>query len=477
VIALDFSAGTLEAPGSSEPEAQEEWLKQELLAARNDGTPAIVMGNASLGFTLPESIGQDPSPLLAKDAAVVSKILIEGGASAYLFDYPGVNVQGQVSYGTTHIPAFGTGTLGYASPPASYQTDSPGSSGFMLVEIDTAARNRSTNVAPVSARVEPDIGELALQAGDGALLRRSQVGLFEALGRVPPSGRAIVDQPNGSVTVLGPEPYEPIPFYCQGPDCANTVPIEYTFTSSNPDIGNFVAHEASSANPRQVELGANHLPIPDSQSGLFCAFNEGTTTVSITAGGLTYSEPVTVQGGSAEYPCGTVPLKNPPARVEPASSSFTIPSLSPAAPGPLTPQIHTLLPPPVPVPVHVVHHAHHQLPPVPLAPVALFPILPLVPPPAPSVARPTPPSGSAQVPSQSPVSQQVGVEEREQEVESAIQGVHNMAAYTDSGGGPMPGWPFGLILIAVAAAVGLRPRFRSETPRYARATVSRSRRR
>jgi hypothetical protein len=46
--------------------------------------------------------------------------------------------------------------------------------------------------------------------------------------------------------------------------------------------------------------------VASDQSGLFCAYNAGTTTVSITTGGLTYSEPVTVQSGFAEYPCGTV---------------------------------------------------------------------------------------------------------------------------------------------------------------------------
>jgi hypothetical protein len=106
--------------------------------------------------------------------------------------------------------------------------------------------------------------------------------------------------------------------------------------------------------------------------------------------------------------------------------------------------------------------------------VQLFPVLALVPPPAPSVARPTPPSGTAQVPSQSPVSQQVSVAEREHEEENAIEGVHNMAAYSDSGGGPMPSWPLGLVLFAVAAAVGLRPRFGSHRPVYARERSTRS---
>ena len=48
--------------------------------------------------------------------------------------------------------------------------------------------------------------------------------------------------------------------------------------------------------------------IPDPHSSILCAFNAGTTTVTVSAGGLSYSIPVTVQGGSVEQPCGTVPL-------------------------------------------------------------------------------------------------------------------------------------------------------------------------
>jgi len=472
VIVLDYSAERL-------GEMQEQWLEHELREAREakpQPVPAIVMGNASLGFTLPQQIGFDPPPVQAQDAAAVSKILVEGGASAYLFDYPGVNVRGQVSYGAyPPIPAFGTGTLGYTSPPGS-QTDSLGSSGFLLLEVDTSAqpstaKGAPTNVVPVSARVEPNIGELALDASDGTLLRRSQVGLFEGLARIPASGRAVVREPSGEVTVLGPEPYEPIPFDCLGENCGEEVPTEYSFSSSKPDVGGFVEHEPGSANPLQVQLGANGKPVPDSQSGLFCAYNEGTTVVSIAAGGLIYSMPVTVQGGSVEYPCGTVPLKNPPTRVEPASSSFTVPNLAPTTPAGLAPHIQIAVPlPPPPVTVPVArHHAPHPplLPSVPLAPALLFPVLPLLPPPAPNVARPTPPSGTASV------SQQVGVAEQEHETEGAVEVSHHMVAYRHQEESPMPAWPVGLILLAVAAGVGIRRGRGSPEPVLARASSTR----
>jgi hypothetical protein len=496
LIVLAFSDEQQEVP----------WLKEELeVAACREAPktppgckpmPAIAMGNASLGFTLPDRVGYDVNPYDA-GAGAVSRVLVEGGASAYLFDYPGVNVQAQVSYNGRHIPAFGTGTLGYSSPPSRFQTDSLGSSGFLLAEVDPTPRTpTAADAAPyeVTAMVEPNIGQLALAPIDGTLLRRSQVGLFEALARIPESGRAISVAGSGDVTFLGPEPYEPIPFDCQGANCVDQVQTDFTFTSSNPDIGDFVAHEAASADPHQVQLGANGRPLPDSHSGLFCAYNEGTTTVSITAGGLSYSEPVTVQGGSVEYPCGTVPLTNPPARQAPARSSFPTPTLAPATNPPPNAQIQAIAPPPPPP---VVHHARvpPALPAVPLALPALFPLRPVLPPPAPNPARPTPPSGTA------PVYQPVAIAEHQHEHERATETIHHMTALDHAprpvhrfdslgsrvgevgpaqaatnppapsyGGleafhgddGPMPAWPLALVLVAVASGIGLRWRAGSE---------------
>jgi hypothetical protein len=450
VIVLDYSGGEL-GP------VQRAWLSGELQQAKAMQQPAIVMGNASLGFTLPQAVGEDPPPLLATDAAAVAEILVQGGASAYLFDYPGVDVQAQVSLGANHIPAFGTGTLGYVSSPGPFLSDSLGSSGFLLLDVDTSARNPATNVAPVTARVEPNISQLALDASDGVLLRRSRVALLEALARRAPSGVAIDLSPQGSVGLLGPDPYDPIPFDCQGPNCADALPVDYAFSSSNPDVGDFVAHDPTSANPRQVELGPNGLPVPDSQSGLFCAFNSGTTTVSITTGGLVYSEQVTVQAGSVEYPCGTVPLKHPPATEAPERTSFTAPELPPtSSPAPVSPKIQTLVPPPPPAAPEP--HRPPVRPPaaaaiafVPLAQPLLGARGAIVPPPPPSVARPIPPSGTSQV------SQTMGVPEEEREEESATE----MAASTFSAydahaqHGPGP-WVLVLIVLAAAAGAGIR---------------------
>ena len=210
-------------------------------------------------------------------------------------------------------------------------------------------------------------------------------------------------------------------------------------------------------------------PIPRDlvdRSGLFCAYNEGTTDVSITTGGLTYSEPVTVRGGSVEYPCGTVPLKNPPARVEPASSSLPAPS-TPPSPAPVSPQVQvvtpSLPPPPPPLPPVVHRVAARPTPPVPHLAVLPLPLLALVPPPAPTLARPSPPTGAA------PVTVPTTVAQHEEEEEGAIEEVHNMAAYEHPDRGPTPLWPLALIPIAAAAARGLRTRSRTPEPEYVRA--------
>lgn len=462
VIVLDFSNNdSLETPGASHPHAQEEWLEAELQAAAHE--PAIVMGYDSLGFSLPDQSGSVGTQ--AADAQSVARILVKDEASAYIFDYPGVNVEAPVSWQGKSIPAFGSGTLG-SEAPGSSPKDSLASSAFLLLSVNAAKSEPGMpHVAQVSATAVPNVGQLSLNATNGTLLRRSKPALFEALARRPPAGM-VVGGANISTqgVLIDPDAYDPIPTDCQGPNCSYEVPIEYTYSSSKPDVGNFVAHESASASTVQIKLGANGKPIPDSKSGLFCAYNEGTTTVSITAGGLTYSMPVTVQGGSSEQPCGTVPLEHPPARYETSNTPFVVPNTTTApSTAPLGAQINNLVPPPPP-------KLPHQLPPAPLLltnPAALF----AIPPPPLSVAsttpQPTPPSGTAQVPAQSPVAQQVSVAEREEEVEGAYQHVHNMAAYEHPEGESFPTWPIALIVIAAAAGAGLRPRRDRDSPAYA----------
>jgi hypothetical protein len=474
VIVLTFTEGS-GAEGS-----EQQWLKEELENARSLRQPAIVTGRDSIGFTVPQ--GPSPPTVSRVATSALSSILVNGGASAYFFDAPESDVAGTISSGGKSIPTFGTGTLGYVAPAnETSEADSLGSSGFLLAEVDSAERNPETNVAPLTVAAVPNISQLALDADDGVLLRRSQVALFEALARRPNGGASVGNTANGAEWV-GPDPYDPIPFNCLGANCVDAVPIDYTFTSSNPDIGAFVAHESASSNPRQVLLGSNQLPVLDEprnskgelnagdhfdenangepinekgqvvshdQSALFCAFNAGTTIVSITTGGLTYSEPVTVQAGSVEYPCGTVPLIDPPSRELPAKVDIAAPE-APSPPSPeATPQIQTLAPPPPPV------VAPHPKPPPPPTSLPFVPLVQpqgsqvpaIVPPPPPLVARPIPPSGTAQVVD----------EKREEESAQELANTRSSAAAYDSAerSGPGP-WIILLVVIAAGAGAGVR---------------------
>ena len=470
VIVLDYSHSSLGA-------TQECWLAEQLSEARAGRAPAIVIGNRNL------SVQPELSGGVAADTSEVVPILVTGapppgctlslppgGASAYFFDAPEQNRVFTLTAGGASIPAFGSGTLSYVTPPEKIDTQFLGASSFMLAEVETANRNPTSNRAPVDVRLIPNISELAMDATNGVLLRRSHPALFKALARIPNAGAKCTK--SSASCLFTPDPYIPIPSTCQGSGCSTGLLPEYTFTSSNPDIGDFVEPDPASPDGTNVLQGANGKPIPDPHSGLFCPYNAGTTTVTVQTGGLSYSEQITVLSGSVEQPCGTAPLRHPPAPIQQAGLPVPLPAPAPtptAAPTPTLPP-----PPPVPpAPVHqpAPHHARPRppvpAPPAPFTPAQLFPLVPIVPPPAPAAGRPTPPSGTAQVPSQSPVSQQVSATEREEEEQGAIQHVHNMAAYRRTGETPLPPWTLGMVLIAAAAGLGAR-RLGARHVQYAR---------
>jgi hypothetical protein len=475
VIVLDDS-------GQVGPE-QQLWLSRELLAAKQrrnpehpeeaSSEPAIVIGNADLGG---EMAAGDP------DATEVARILlatcpegsstcVNGGAqaSAYFFDEPEENVSRTLHIGSASIPAFGSGTLGYVNFLKESQGDFLGASGFLLASVNTAPEVRDPDdVAPVSVQLIPNIGELGLEAQDGTLLRRSSAALFAGLARRPRAGNR---SPNEQVQ---PEtdPYIPVPANCVGAACANGLLPEYSFSSSRPEVGNFVEPDLTSPDSHAVALGANGKPIPDSHSGLFCAYNQGTTIVTITAGGLSSSLPVTVQAGSVRQPCGTVPLAHVPVR-ESVSSLAPPPAPLPAPTGPAPVGLAPLvpvppapsLPQPLPAPAHpAAPHTGFFAPPALAVAVPAF-----VPPPLPTPARPTPPSGT------SAVTSPVEMAEREEEEEEATEQVSNLAvAYSAREYEPVSGYLIGVAVLAAVAGASLLRRPRRRRPRVATATVTRS---
>ena len=426
---------------------QLQWLTEQLSAVRGI-EPAIVVGNAP---------PQEP----------VAQALVNGRASAYFYDSPEQNLRGRV--GASHIPSFGSGTLGYINALSAERQDFIGHSGLLLAQVGALSLEENMR-APVTARLIPTIGELALEGQDGVLLRRSQPALFDGLARRPRAGCLA----NGSESRCETSQYIPIPANCVGNACASATLPEYTFSSSRQDIGDFVKPNLASPDPRAVLLGSNDKPIHDSQSGLFCAYNAGTTVVTISAGGRSASLTVTVQAGSVRRPCGTQPLEGD------LSQPQAAPAVPPPAPPPAPAPAGNAPPgatPPVPLPaapappqVPVAASHPNSPPPAPFfLPTAIqAPTLAFVPPPVPTPARPTPPSGT------SAVTSPVEAVEEEEEQEEATESVSNQAvAYHSSAYEPSPAYLVGLIVLAAfaGASVTRKRRGRREV-RVAPATLS-----
>ncbi len=231
------------------------------------------------------------------------------------------------------IPEYEGATLGYQ------QTKNNGVMWY-FTSIDTSPGARSVQVAAV-----PVIESLSLKAIDGLSVARSRTLEFEAVGRRPAGTLATKIGEN----FQGYDDYVEIP----APNCGATcVAPSYSFTSSEPTVGNFV--EATGEGSPFPKLSASGQPIASSTSGLFCAYNAGTTTVTVTAGLLSYSETVTVQRGSFGRPCGTVPPANAQAATTSNSSQTQRPVKAAAAPPPppaaalsaVNPTLHFIPPPP-----------------------------------------------------------------------------------------------------------------------------------
>ncbi|MHB8233134.1 MAG: hypothetical protein ACYDHT_00620 [Solirubrobacteraceae bacterium] len=475
VIVLDDSA---------EPDqAQVEWLEGELREARAFKQPAIAVGNADLAAEI--AAGNHPR------AAVVAQVLVNGAAgappcrqtgcgsaSAYFFDSPEENVKGSLTVGKRgeeeSIPTFGSGTLGYVKSQNEANGAFLGASGFMLTQTETTP-DRVTNRAHVSVRLIPNIGELALEGKSGTLLRRSQAARFVGLARRMRAGNRSA---GGGSPAPETSPYIPIPSNCVGAACASGVFPEYSFSSSNPQVGHFVKANEASANPLAVLYDATGKPVEDEkpepghpQSGLFCALNPGTTIVTIKAGGLSASLPVTIQAGSVRQPCGTTPLSELPSKQQSVPVPPPAPAPAPASAAPSSSPT-PLLPVP-PAPAAILPKPPGRVTPAPppfFVTPALTGFVPaILPPPIPTPARPTPPSGT------SAVTSPVEAPEREEEQEAAPESVSAEAvAYRSTEHEPSPVFILGAIVLAAfaGASVRRRPRRGRRDLRVAPATIS-----
>ncbi|HEU0251353.1 MAG TPA: hypothetical protein VFR48_11585, partial [Solirubrobacteraceae bacterium] len=241
VIVIDNSRGSLAAsdPYQNPAQAQGPWLAQMLADAKARGIPAIVVGSRELNPNLPPALN------VASDASEEATIMVQGGASAYLYERPEESrVSSIPSGGAVTIPEYGTGALGYRSSISdSFTAGQPdalfGTTGYLLFSIDLAKRNPATNVAPVSARLIPLVQSVSLDPIDGTLLRRSAPALFTGIGRRPLAGDrwGPISGSSGSPNPPGASPYAEFPpALCRQSDCSTAIEPEYTFTSSEPEI-------------------------------------------------------------------------------------------------------------------------------------------------------------------------------------------------------------------------------------------------
>ena len=237
---------------------------------------------------------------------------------------------------------------------------------------------------------------------------------------------------------------------------------------------------------RDVFLDAAGKPVPDPSSGLFCPYNPGTTTVTVTTGGLSYAVPVTVQAGSVRLPCGTVAVRT-------AAVMRKVPTPPPPPPPPPPVPVSNHQPPPVvPRVPHLLVPVSTSLPspPPPAARVAppsaptprpaALPAVPpgrqgVLPPPrilvpvAPPAVRPLPPTGFGTVPSGVPLSARAV--EREKKKEEAVESARNDFAVYRPDDGSVTVTGVALLLLVVAGGLSGAQLRRRSRPRGAAAYV------
>jgi len=400
VIVLDNSTGSLD---TSEP-GQTAWLSGQLAAARTAGVPVVAVTAQPLDGDLPGSSSQSGS---ATDANSVASMLANAGVLAvfttsatesdqtHMIPYQNPN---RPVTGAPQIPEYEGAALGYQ------QTQNNGVLWY-FVSVDTATGTLTVQGIPV-------VSSLALEPLDGLSVARSSTLSFRAVGRRPAGTLAATAN---ETSPQGFANYVAIP----SPSCSGCISPSYSFTSSNPAVGNFVV--PSGPGSQYPKLSSTGKTTASATSGLFCAFNSGQTTVAVTSGLVTSSLTATVQPGDIGEPCGTV---NYPAddnvvtlqsrsRVSSATASLgglgssappatvqhitpSIPRIGVPPPAPvLTPPVLAKPPPPKPrpVPPPPVAAPTAEANPVP-PPLAVAAVPPTVLPPIPPPITPVPPGGA-----------------------------------------------------------------------------------
>jgi hypothetical protein len=356
VIVLDNSQGSLEASAPG----QTGWLTNELTAAQAANIPVVVFAAEPLD-SLDSGAASDGDSVAAQLAAsgVLAVFTTAGGDTGqqtWSKQTDQVNeIPANAAPGAAQIPEYEGATM-------TYQQNGDG-----VLWYDASV---NTQTGALTVNGIPVIGSLALDALDGLTVGRSSTLQFAAIGRRPQS--TIATTP-GDSSFPGYDQYVSIP----ASSCTNCIRPSYTFTSSDPVVGNFVV--ASGPGSPYPKLTADGKTTASSQSGLFCAFNSGTTTVTVTAGLMSASLPVTVNAGGFGPPCGTVP----------GGVSTNVVQIQ-GKPVFQVGQGQTPTPAPAPAPASQVAPTHTPLPKISVVPPAPPVVAPAAPAPAPAAPPPAP---------------------------------------------------------------------------------------
>jgi len=352
VIVLDNSSGSLEKSSAG----QTAWLESQLANAQSEHLPVVAV--TALPLRGPAGGGD------ALDGQEIASLLASKGALAVFTTNPKELDQ---HYLVPSNPGEGPQIPEYEGGSLGYQQEKNHGVLWYQVSVDAATSQVHVNAIPV-------VDSLSLKPLDGLSVPRSRTLRFEAIGRRPAG--TLASRSSESPPYAGYDNYVEIP----APGCGECVSPSYAFKSEDPAIGDFVV--PSGPGSPVPKLDASRHPIHSSSSGLFCGYNSGSTKVSITAGLLSYSLPVTVQAGGFGPPCGTVYLAgvNPVQLVHYSQSQSGLqPAAAPAAPPPAA-AASSASPAPTPVPP----------PPAPQHPAAAPAPPPPAPAPPPKPAAPTP---------------------------------------------------------------------------------------
>ncbi len=241
--------------------------RQAARGRQESAEPAIVVGHADLNAQI--AAGGETAAVASR---VARAIVAAAGRSAYFYDSPEKNVK---------LPSLRAG--GARNPDlrhwhARLRQFDERRSGWRLHRREwvPAGQGRRGRTRPANAtragQREADPGRR--RTGDGSDRRHAAAPQPSGAVRSTRTPTALGQRCKRRIRRRPDEPLHPISSNssCVGNECSKGVLPEFSFSSSNTEVGDFVDQNLATGNPRAVLLGSNGKPIPNHESGLFCAY-------------------------------------------------------------------------------------------------------------------------------------------------------------------------------------------------------------